>query len=121
MALTKQQMALTSGLYKIEDSSVNATAVNDVLTGAATLYWAKISNVLNSSAVYFKMWNAAAPTVGTTAPDKIIPVAAYKTVTVGCLEGVAFGTGLSYACVTTAGTAGTTNPTNAVTLEMVVA
>ena len=120
MTLEKQSMTLTTALFKLEDTSVNATAVNDVLTGTATWWWIKIDNSLNSAASFFKMWNATAPTVGTTAPDNIILVPAYATVIVAVTEGINFATAISYACVTGAGTAGTTAPTNAVKLEMVV-
>lgn len=121
MALELQTMVLTSGLYKVEDTDVDGTSVDSVLTAATTIYMVKVDNTLNSAASYFKMYNNAAPTVGTTAPDVIIPVPAYKTATLVVPEGMAFATDLSYACVTTAGTAGTTDPTNAVKLEMVIA
>ena len=105
---------------EVLDSDCDATAENDVRSGAATVFYVFIDNTANTAISYFKAWNNAAPTVGTTAPDMVLPCPASARITYWFGgEGMAtFATALSIACVTTAGTAGTTSPTNDVTVRI---
>ena len=120
MATTKQDMDLTTGLSVVRDTDANEVSEANLNTGAAVLYLVSIDNSANASAKsYFKLWNATAPTVGTTAPDMIIPVPGGATVTLAIPEGVSFGTGLSCACVTAGGTGGITGPTSDVSIVLV--
>ena len=116
-------LATTSGLKVVEDTDCNATSEANVNSGAATIYGIRIDNRANPSTVVFlKLWDATAPTVGTTAPDAVFPCGGGKVFTALCTDGDAFGTGLSFACVTDGGgTAGTTSPTNDVIVRMVIA
>lgn len=116
MAVSTQAPVLTTGYQITTDTTANATAENDIGTGARTLYGVSINNSLNTDAVYLKIYNHAAPTVGTTAPNCVIPCAGGRTVEALCQGGTAFSTAISFAVVTTAGTAGTTAPTNSVTV-----
>jgi hypothetical protein len=84
------------------------------------LYLVSVDNSANASAASFlKLWNAAAPTVGTTVPDMIIRVPGGATTLLAIPEGVSFGTGLSFACVTAGGTGGVTGPTSDVSVVLV--
>ena len=122
MATTKQDMDLTTGLSVLRDTDADATSEANVNTGAATLYLLSIDNTANASAKSFlKLYDATAPTIGTTAPDMIIPVPGGATVTLAITEGLAFLTGLSFACLTTGGTGGITGPTSDVSVVMVFA
>lgn len=96
------------------NSNLGASADNDVNGGAALVYVIEIDNTANSAVTYFKAWNSAAPTVGTTAPNLQIRVPAGETATWVKLAGYNFATGLSMACLTTKGTSGTTAPSSAV-------
>ena len=122
MAITTSPLTLTSGLKHIVDTDSNATAEADINGGAATLYLVYIDNSLNAAKSYTKFWNNAAPTVGTTAPDMSLPVDASSTLKLAIPAGIAFGTALSFATVSDAGgTAGTTDPTSDVRVELVIA
>ena len=122
MATTKQAMSLTSSLKVVRDTDADATGEADLNVGAATLYLVSIDNSANASQkVYFKLWDATAPTVGTTAPNMIIPAPGGATVTLAILEGLSFATGISAACVTAGGTGGITNPTSDVITVLVFA
>ncbi len=79
-----------------------------------------VDNSANGSATFFKMWNSAGPTVGTTAPDLILMVPASVKRSFYFHEGIVFGTACECACVTTAGTAGTTSPTSSVTVQVIL-
>ena len=95
----------------IVDTDADATAENNVADGACTIHSVMIENLSNAVLEYLKVYNAVAPTVGTTDPDMILPVNASDIVVYTFKDGMAFfTTALSYACVTAAGTAGTTSP-----------
>lgn len=124
MATSVQTMTLGSGLKIIRDSDADGTSEANVTGGAVTIYLIEIDNTANASTrVYLKLYNAAAPTIGTTAPDIVIPCPG-GTITRAALasaSGISFGTALSFACVTNGGgTAGTTAPTNDVAVAIVV-
>ena len=104
-----------STYYKNEDLGGTAVVVS---ASATTLYLIRVDNSRNSSAVWFKAWNNAAPTVGTTAPDCIFKCPAGKVKTALIPRGMAFGTACSIACLTSWGTAGTTSPPSDVTVEL---
>src|SRR5574341_876168 len=121
MAVTKQDMDLTTGLTIVRDTDADATGEMYMNSGAATLWLVSIDNTANASAKsYFKLWNATAPTVGTTAPDMIIPAPGGATVTLAIPEGLSFATGISAACVTAGGTGGITGPTSDVVTILVI-
>lgn len=102
------------------DTDADGTAENNVRGGASTVYMISVDNSLNAGgASYLKLYNDAAPTVGTTAPTLVIPVAASGTGVWVNLSGFAFATALSLACVTDGGgTAGTTSPASNVTVRI---
>ena len=76
MAISTQRPVLTSALYVIRDTDADGTSENDVTATSATLYAVQINNSPNASASsYLKLYNNAAPTVGTTAPDMILMAA----------------------------------------------
>jgi hypothetical protein len=114
---SKQDMDLVSGLsiFRIADPDGTGDATQDDLnSGAATVYLVQITNTANlATKVYFKLYNAANPTIGTTAPDMVIPCPGGSTVKMAIIEGCALSTALSVACVTNGGgTGGTTAPTS---------
>lgn len=122
MPVAKQDLDLTASLTLVKDTDADATAENDVNTGAATVYIIKVDNVNNGSqAVFLKLYNNVAPTVGTTAPDMVWRVPGGAAPTIMIAEGINFATGLSFACVTAGGTGGTTSPTNDVAVSLVIA
>lgn len=95
----------------VEDTANPATGFLDVNLGpASTVYYVEIDNTGEGEASYTKFWNSKAPTIGTTAPVMILPSgwsAMSRVVFAGGL-GTVFSTGMSYATVKEAGTAGTT-------------
>ena len=113
MATTNLSIEQVSGAKVFQDTDLGATAVA-VKASSGSIYAIEIDNTANAAeAEYVKLWDTAqgSVTVGTTAPTMIIPIAAAAKKTVVIPGGLAFGTAITVACVTTAGTAGTTNPT----------
>jgi len=114
MATTQIGLGNSIGTKWIEDLDADATSEADTNSGAATIHEVYVDNTGNTAASFLKLYNAAAPTIGTTAPDIIIRSRASIKTRVYMTPGLghAFATGLSMACVTAAGTAGTTSPTS---------
>jgi len=120
MATSVVTLTSPSGFTKFKETDLNATkAAVDASSG--TIHAIVIDNTANSGeATYLKLWDVASGsvTVGTTAPDWVFKVPASTKRTIIFPEGAAYGTALTAACVTTAGTAGTTNPTSDVVVEI---
>ena len=120
MAITTINIGSPTNISVYKDTAMGATA-DGVKASAATLFQIIIDNSANAgSASYVKLWNLASGsvTVGTTAPDECIYVPPAALITMpyytGAVQGKSFGTALTAACVTTAGTAGNTPPSGSV-------
>lgn len=123
MSTTLVAVDVPSGLTHFKETDLNATKAA-VKASAGTLYAIIIDNTANAAeAEYVKLWDAASGsvTVGTTAPDWVFKIPAAVKRAIVFTEGVAFATALTAACVTTAGTAGTTNPTSDVVVTIIFA
>lgn len=119
MAVTTTPISSGIASNIVKDTDSDGTAENDVRSGAATLYLVYVDNSANAAASFTKLYDAAAPTVGTTAPDYIFktPASVRRTYWLDP-AGVAFATAISFATVTAGGTAGTTNPTSNVEVHL---
>jgi hypothetical protein len=111
-------LPVLTGAALVVDTDAAATAVN-VKAGSTVLYEIELDNSANAAASYLKLYNATAPTIGTTVPDFIVFAPAATRISLVLPAGLTFGTGLSYACVTAGGTAGTTPPTSDVIARIV--
>ena len=119
-------MATARKQYKFQSADPSIHEITDlenvgtVLETTSKILWGiTVDNTANGSASYVKLWNNASPTVGTTAPDICLLCPASVKRTYMFPEGITFGTAMTIACVTTAGTAGTTNPTSAVNVDVI--
>ena len=104
----------------VRDTDSDATSEDDVRSGATTLYLVRVDNSANSAITYTKLYDAASATIGTTVPDMVLmtPASVIREFWVGGADGIAFATGLCVASLTAGGTAGTTGPTSAVTVDL---
>ena len=105
-------------------TGANATADEDIFGGVATVFAIEVGNTLNANeANYVKILDGdgsgAQGTVveGTDDPNYILYVPGGKTITYLFPEGMPFAK-VRLWCVQEPGTAGTTPPTNAVTVEI---
>jgi hypothetical protein len=122
MATTQITLGYPAGTNIFRETAIGSTALAIKAT-STTLYYLDIDNTANAAISYLKLYNLASGsvTVGTTAPDWIIMIAASTRLTIPIPAGTAFGTALAAACLTAGGTAGTTAPTSAVILQAVYA
>jgi len=102
----------------IVDTDANATAEDNVLTGAATCYILDTDNSNNSTAVYAKFFNTTNATTGTTEPDILMLVPANVRQVLTVSSGVVFAAGLSIACVAGKATSNAVSPTNSITIRV---
>jgi len=93
---------------------VDGSAAGTEIGTTPKVYSVEIDNTANTTAVYFKIFDAASITVGTTVPRDVIKVPkAVKLIWfVNSGLGDTFTNKMFMSCVTTAGTAGSTNPTS---------
>ena len=94
-------VATTGGASMLFDSDGDNTA-QTVKASAGTLYTLEVQNP-NGSDAYFQLFDASAPTIGTTVPNQsyIVPANGAMDKTFGA-AGIAFATAIKYACTTTA-------------------
>lgn len=91
---------------------------NNVLGAAGKVYMIEVDNTANAASSYLKLYDDGNPTVGTTAPEDVVRVKAGQKRCLVIPEGLDF-TILSFACVTTPGTAGTSSPASPVIVRLV--
>ena len=120
MAVTNTLLVALTGATLFTDTDLAAT-VQSIKGSSGTIYAIDIDNTANAAKTFVKLWNVASGsvTVGTTAPDLIIPVPASTRSVIQIPAGLLFDTAISAAAVTTAGTAGTTGPTSDVIARVV--
>ena len=102
----------------VVQTSATSTADTNVLGSAGVVYTVDVDNTANVAASYVKLYDNAAPTVGTTPPDMVVLVPASQRRQVVVPEGVSFSTALSFACVTVGGTEGTVDPASDVIVRI---
>lgn len=113
--------------YEAYDSALAATDQTVDASGSARyIFQVEVDNTANTStAAYVKVYNSvtSSVTVGTTAPDSIFFAPAGAKICYTITEGIKMGgsgsTGIVWACVTSAGTAGTSAPSSSVIARMV--
>jgi len=119
MSLSVSTQVSPVGSKLIVETAAGATANNNVTGAAGTLYTVDIDNTGNADTdAYVKIYNTAAPVVGTTAPDLILEAPANQRRDFVIPQGWDFAS-LSFACVVSPGTAGATAPAVSVPVRMV--
>ena len=119
MALTTLTLTTRLGASFGKDTSANASAVT-FKGSSGTLQCVEIDNTAASSEdAYVKFYDHASPTVGSTSNDMTLFAPAGKKVAYQFSEGVAFGTAITMACVTTPGEGGTTALSTTVIVKVV--
>jgi hypothetical protein len=113
---------IATKVFKDTDLETTSGAPVPVKLSATTLYKIDFTSAASSGSVYFKAYDSAGDvTVGTTAPVLTFPVynsAADDSVSF-TTAGLAFASGLQITCDTTGGgTAGSTNPSDALTVVL---
>ena len=101
VTVTNQSNPLAAKL--VQDTAATATAVDNTTGASGILYMVEIDNSSYSTAVYFKMANAASATAGTTASEVTLLCPASVKRSYVFPGGITFSAGFSHWC--TAGAA----------------
>lgn len=123
MAITQVNVSSPSNEIIFQDTSAT-NAANAIKASSAKIYYIIVDNSLNVAASYLKLFNLASGsvTLGTTAPDFVAYIPASSIITIpfftSAATGITYSIALSYAVVTSGGTAGTSAPSSAVTLTV---
>jgi hypothetical protein len=119
MTLSVSDQVPPVGSKLIVETTAGATSNNAVTGASGVIYHIHIDNSANSdNAAYLKIYDNASPVVGTTSPDYIVKMPVNQSSGIVIPDGLPFNY-LSFAVVISAGTAGTTSPTNPVIVKMV--
>jgi len=118
MALSVTPQASPLGANLIQETSSSSTVVANATGAAATLHMVDIDNAANGSAVYLKIYDNAAPTVGTTAADMVFRCAGSSRRVYALPTGELLANALSFATVTGAAESSTTSPGSAVIVRV---
>lgn len=119
MTLKVSEQVPPVGTKLIVDDDACSTPNTSVTGAAGSVFQCEVDNSENSdNACYLKIYDNPNPTVGTDAPDFILKVPVNTRLSFVCPDGMAF-TDLSFAVVIEPGTAGTTSPTESVTVKLV--
>lgn len=118
MALSVSTQVNPIATRLVEQTSASAAANTNVVGAPCTIFTVDVDNTANVAASYVKLYDNAAPTVGTTNPDIVVLVPAGERRQYVVPEGVAFANALSFACVTVGGTQGTVSPSSAVIVRI---
>ena len=119
MTLSVSTQASPVGTKLIVQTDADENANNDVTGAAGSVYQIDVDNEANAdNAAYLKIYDNASPTIGTTSPDFVLKVPVSQRRNLVIPDGWDF-TNLSFACVISGGTAGTTGPTSAVIVKIV--
>tara|TARA_R110000824_G_scaffold190165_1_gene371586 strand:- start:320 stop:685 length:366 start_codon:yes stop_codon:yes gene_type:complete len=118
MAVSITNLGSPLAVKLVIDTTADATSAANVTGASGNLFLVEIDNTNNTAISYLKLYNHASPTVGTTAPDLVLPAPASTKLTYAIPQGVAFGTAISIAATTAGGTAGTGSPSGAVTVNI---
>ena len=119
MAVTVTNQSNPLAAKIVQDTAASKTAVDNTTGTSGTLYMVEIDNASYSTAVYFKLADAASATGGTTAATMVFFCPASVKRSYVFPEGIAFGTGFSHWCVREAAESGDTAPATPPTVRYV--
>jgi len=79
----------------VDIADLENAGVSDFLTGSTTCYQLDLDNSANGAITYFRAYNNATPTYGTTDPDLMIMVAASTRQVWNIAQGLTMSAGMS--------------------------
>lgn len=112
---------LVTGGSLFKNDLPSGTAI-DISASSGRVYYVELDNTANTSYSFVKLYDAASGsvTVGTTVPHIILRADPSAILKIVVPKGLTFSTALCGVVVTAGGTGGTTAPTNAAILKVIV-
>ena len=120
MAITVNNQGTNLGKRIVKDTAVTNSVVHNVTGASGSIHCIFVDNSGLGAVVYLKLYDQATTvTLGTTDPVHIFMIPASSQEVLEFPDGLVFTTAISYACVTDAGTAGTSAPSTPPTVYMI--
>ncbi len=120
MAITTNNQGTNLGKRIVKDTAVTNSVVHNVTGASGSIHTIFVDNSALSAVVFLKFWDQATTvTLGTTDPVLCFMIPASSREVLNFPDGLAFSTGISYACVQTPGTAGTAAPATPPTIYLI--
>jgi hypothetical protein len=108
----------------VEDTAVSNTAIGNPtgMSSGGFIYYIEVDNTMNSAVTYFKIFDHASPTIGTTEPEVVLKIAASQRQYMVVPNAYPLNTAASYAAFATSdnSAASPAGPGNAVTIRLVI-
>ena len=104
----------------VEVTDLENTGLNDFLSTSTTVYTFDLDNAANGAVTYFKLYDSASPTYGTTDPNLMILVAASTRQVWSVAQGLSLSAGFSVAASTVNGPDAGSNPGSAFNMSVVL-
>ena len=104
----------------VEVTDLENVGGSDLLAGATTCYQLDLDNSANGAITYFRAYNNATPTYGTTDPDVMIMVAASTRQVWNIAQGLPLSAGLSLQAAVDDGPGSGSSPSSSFNASLVV-
>lgn len=120
MAITVNNQGSNLGKKIVKDTAITNSVVHNVTGASGSISSIFVDNNGLAAIVFLKFWDqATSVTLGTTDPVLCFMIPASSREVLSFPDGLAFSSGISYACVQTPGTAGTAAPATPPTMYMI--
>ena len=113
IAVSSSGVSSPFSVRSVDVTDLEHTGLSDFVSSSATVYTLDLDNSANGAVTYFKLYDNAGPTYGTTEPSIIVKVAASTRQVWTVAQGLSLANGFSV-CASTAGgkTAGSSPSSN---------
>jgi|TARA_B100001250_G_C19815958_1_gene798409 hypothetical protein len=122
MAISVKSSGVSSpfSVRGVEITDLENTGLSDFLSASTTIYTLDLDNAANGALTFFKVYDNASPTYGTTDPVVMIQVAASTRQVWSIAQGLSLTNGLSMMACTVDGAASGSNPGSNFNCSLVV-
>jgi len=122
MAIAVKSSGVSSpfSVRSIEVTELPNTGLSDFVSSSATVYTLDMDNSANGAVTYFRLYDDASPTYGTTEPSVIVKVAANARQVWTVSSGLSLGSGFSVAASTVGGHAIGASPSSSFNFSAVL-
>jgi len=122
MAIAVKSSGVTSpfSVRGIEVTDLENTGLNDFLSSSTTIYTVDLDNSATGAVSYFKMYDSASPTYGTTDPVFMIAVRASTRQVWSIAQGLSLASGMSVMACNAAGPLSGSSPGSNFNCSLVV-
>jgi len=120
VAVASSGVSSPFSVRSLDVSDLENTGLSDFVSASATVYTLDLDNSANGAITYFKLYDSASPTYGTTDPNLMILVAASTRQVWSVAQGLSLSSGFSVAASTVNGPDSGSSPSSAFNMSVVL-